>query len=106
MGKGVGDELTQIVRDELEFWKATGPRLKQGWWDEIDQPETEGLRNRYGRVYTALYSLRKLGFSGCKDIVIEFRDFWRSLPQLDDKSGLNQIGDECDKILNTLKRET
>ena len=104
-GEKVGDELTQIVKEELEFWKATGPGLKEGWWNEIDQPETDALRNRYGRVYAALYSLRKLGFSGCKESIIEFRDFWRSLPQLEDKSGLNQISEECDKILNSLNRE-
>lgn len=102
-GEKIGDELTQLVKVELEFWKATGPILKEGWWNKIEDPETEILRNRYSRMYTALSSLKKLRFDGCRETVIELRDFWRSLPQLDDKGGLNQISEECDKILSALE---
>jgi hypothetical protein len=101
-GDEVADELIAIVTEELGFWKETGPRLKHGWWNDINKPETEVLRNRYARVLEALYSLRKLRVASCKEVVTEFRDFWRSLPQLDDKSGLDQMSEECDKILREL----
>lgn len=101
-GMKVADELTQLVSYELDFWKVTAPKLKEGWWNQINEPETESLRDRYMKVYRALNSLKKLRFTGCRDIVIEFRDFWRSLPQLEDKSGLDQMTEECDKILEGL----
>jgi len=101
-GEVVGDELTQVVKEEMEFWKTKGAQLKQGWWNEVNKPETGVLRNRYGRVLEALYSLRKLKFAGCREVVTEFRDFWRSLPQLEDKSGLNQMSEECDNVLRGL----
>jgi hypothetical protein len=101
-GDEVADELIAIVTEELGFWIETGPRLRHGWWNDINKPETEVLRNRYSKVLEALYSLRKLKVASCKEVVTEFRDFWRSLPQLDDKSGLNQMSDECDKILRAL----
>ena len=101
-GDEVADELTTVVREELTFWKETGPRLRHGWWNDINELETEVLRNRYSKVLEALYSLRKLKVASCKEVVIEFRDFWRSLPQLEDKSGLNQMSEECDKILLAL----
>jgi len=98
-GDKVADELTTIVRDELGFWRATAPSLSTEWWNGGDDTEREMLRNRYSKVLEALYSLRKLRTVGCKDVVIEFRDFWRSLPQLEDKRGLTQMSEACDKIL-------
>jgi hypothetical protein len=102
LGDEVTEELIAIVREELGFWHETGPRLRHGWWNDINKPETEVLRNRYSKVLEALYSLRKLNAVSCKEVVTEFRDFWRSLPQLEDKSGLNQMSEECDKILRAL----
>ena len=100
-GEKVADELTNIVKDELEFWKVTGPRLSNEWWNMGE--EREMLRNRYSKVLEALYSLKKLRAVGCKDVVTEFRDFWRSLPQLEDKRGLTQMSEACDKILSELR---
>ena len=102
-GEKVADELTNIVKDELEFWKVTGPRLSSEWWNGGNDTEREMLRNRYSKVLEALYSLKKLRAIGCKEVVTEFRDFWRSLPQLEDKRGLTQISEECDKILSELR---
>ena len=101
-GDEVADELIAIVREEFGFWKETGPRLRGDWWNDINKPETQVLRDRYCKVLEALYSLRKLRVASCKEVVTEFRDFWRSLPQLEDKSGLNQMSEECDKILRAL----
>jgi hypothetical protein len=101
-GDEVADELTSIVKGELEFWKDVGPRLRVGWWNDINNPETEVLRNRYSKILESLYSLRKLKTPGCKEIVTELRDFWRSLPQLEDKSGLTQMSEACDKVLEVL----
>lgn len=34
---------------------------------------------------------------------MHLRDFSRSLPQLNDPSGLNQIAEECDKLIGQLQ---
>jgi hypothetical protein len=101
-GERVRDELTGLVREELEFWKVIGATLEEGWWSNIPQPGTYRLHDRYGRVFESLVALRKLKFPGCKEVVTEFRDFWRSLPQLEGKGGLHQITEVCDDILREL----
>jgi hypothetical protein len=65
-------------------------------------PELEVLRNRYSKVLEALRSLGKLKAAGCREMVTEFRDFWRALPQLEDSSGLDQMSRECDSVLAAL----
>jgi len=101
-GEKVGDELTAVVRKELEFWRAIGPTLQEGWWNDFPQLERFRLRDRYGKVFESLAALRKLKFPGCREVVTELRDFWRSQPQLEDKGGLNQMSQECDEILREL----
>ncbi|HLX64286.1 MAG TPA: hypothetical protein VKX17_23640 [Planctomycetota bacterium] len=99
-GVKVGGELSAILQGELKFWRATGPKLKTGWWNE--STDVDPLRSRYGKALHSLYALKKIRFAGCKSVVTEFRDFWRSLPQLEDKSGLNQMSEECDNVLQSL----
>jgi hypothetical protein len=104
-GEQIGDELVRIVGEELQFWKETTPKLKKGWWNGSGKTETENLRNRYGRVDYALTALRKIKFANCKEIVTEFRDFWRSQPVLEDNSGLDQMSKECDSILAEISHQ-
>ena len=102
-GQEVGEELTAVVGEELDFWKATAPGLRPGWWNEMNRPETETLRERYSKLYQALNGLQKLRYAGSREVVTELRDFWRSLPQLDDRSGLNQMSEACDAVIGKLK---
>ena len=104
-GKSVGAELTEIIRDELLYWKVNAPRLKDGWWNQIDDPETQVLRGHYMKLYQSLRSLNTLEFADAKAVVTELRDFWRSLPQLEDRSGLDQMSKECDNFLLKISRE-
>jgi hypothetical protein len=62
------------------------------------------LRDRYGLVLWALRGLAEVRCAESKKVVTEFRDFWRSLPQLEDKSGLNEMSQECDRVLAGLKK--
>jgi hypothetical protein len=39
-----------------------------------------------------------------REAVAVFRDFWRTLPQLDDRDGPSELSRECDRVLATLKR--
>jgi hypothetical protein len=103
-GTAVGAELTQIVIEETKFWKRTAPKIKPGWWSgkELQWSHVEALRNRYGKLLQALYALQRMKYSGSKNAVIQLRDLWRSLPQLEDKSGLDQMSQECDNVLKAI----
>lgn len=103
-GTSVGAELTSLVETETKFWKETAPKLKQGWWNGtgVQEAERQTLQNRYSKVLSALYALKKMKYPECKRAVTQFRDFWRSLPQLEDKSGLTQMSEECDNVLQAI----
>ena len=105
-GESVVPELTAIVEEELAFWKKTAPELKQGWWNGkgLEWNQVDPLRDRYSVVLEVFYTLRKIRSPASRTSVQNFRDFWRSLPQLEDKSGLNQMSEACDKVLKALPR--
>lgn len=103
-GESVGTELTDLVVVETKFWEQTGPKLKPGWWNGtgMQWSEIETLRDRYSKLFAALNVLEQTKYPKCQKAVIRLRDFWRSLPQLDDKSGLDQMSKECDNVLEGL----
>ena len=107
VGKGdVGPDLTAVVERGLEFWRLTGPGLKKGWWNGKGFDSWEDavpLRDRYMEVYRALLALRKRPYRESEKVVTQFRDFWRSLPQLEE-IGLNQMTQACDDLLRELDR--
>lgn len=101
-GKAVGGELNRRLERDLAFWVRTGPTLSRGWWNEDPTPSSP-LRNRYGQTYRLVYGLEQTGYPGALNTAIKLRDFWRSLPQLDDPSGLSQMVEECDKLITLLQ---
>jgi hypothetical protein len=102
-GTAEGTDLTaRLVRD-LEFWRTVGPQLQQGWWNDDPTPESP-LRNRYGQTLELIRGLDAIQFPGALSTGIALWDYWRSLPQLDDPTGLNQISQECDKLIHDLQR--
>jgi hypothetical protein len=105
-GMAAGSDLKAIVERELAFWKKEGPNLKVGWWNGggLNDEKCERLRNRYSVALQALRGLAEVRFDDSKKVVREFRDFWRSLPQLEDRSGLNQMSQECDRVLSRLQK--
>ena len=100
-GRSVGPELTALIGSELSFWRKTAPRLRQGWWNGTGLPwaKVQGLRDRYSTLYSALIALARIKYQGDAKVVAELRDFWKSQPQLEDKSGLYQMTKTCDSIL-------
>ena len=104
-GADIAPKLTELLTQDLAFWKTAGPSLKPGWWnsDGLTTEQQYQLRLRYGRTYATLTALRDLRFAGAEETVAALRDFWRSLPQLGD-IGNDQIGRECDVVLYELPR--
>ena len=97
-GKAVGDELNRRFERDVAFWERTGPSLRQGWWNEDPTPNSP-LRNRYGQTYRLVVGLEKIHYAGALNTAIELRDLWRSLPQLNDPSGLNQMAQACEALI-------
>ncbi len=106
VGPAAGPFLTSVVEREFEFWKKTGPTLQKGWWNGKGLAWNSGrpLRDRYVIMLSALVALAGIDYPKCVPVVTEFRDFWRSLPQLEDKSGLDTMSQACDLILLALDR--
>ena len=98
--------LVELIDGELTFWKETAPGLPVGWWNGTggDAIRQEYLRSRYGRVVQAVFALDRNPDPRAAEVVTNLRDFWRSLPQLDDRSGLNQISESCTSQLKKLSR--
>jgi hypothetical protein len=105
-GKDVGRELTIMLEQELAFWQKTGPQLPLGWWNGGGLPwaEVERLRNRYSVTLEAVRGIGVARYREGQKVVTTLRDYWRSLPQLEDRSGLDQMSQECDRLLAALEK--
>ncbi len=103
-GESVVPELIAMLEKELSFWRKTAPELKRGWWNGkgLEWDDVELLQDRYSVVREILYALRRIKSPACRSAVRDFRDYWRSLPQLEDKSGLDQMSKACDAVLEAL----
>ena len=101
-GKAAGEELNARFREALSFWRATGPTLSPGWWNQDVTPHAP-LRERYGQTIQLIRGLELTHYSAALSTAIQLRDLWRSLPQLNDPSGLNQMVEECDKLVDELR---
>jgi hypothetical protein len=97
-GKAGGDELNRRFERDVAFWERTGPSLRQGWWNEDPTPNSP-LRSRYGQTYRLVVGLEKIHYAGALNTAVELRDLWRSLPQLNDPSGLNQMAEACEALI-------
>jgi hypothetical protein len=101
-GAAEGSDLTARLGRDLEFGRTVGPQLHQGWWNDNPTPESP-LRNRYGQTLELIRGLDGIQFPGALRTAAALRDFWRSLPQLDGPTGLNQMSEECDKLIHDLQ---
>jgi hypothetical protein len=103
-GQDAGNELDGLLRQNLDFWRSTGPTLKNGWWNQDATPDTP-LRVKYDETIELVRALDHERYSPATRTAAELRDFWLSLPQLNDPSGLDQMVEECDLLVRHLKAE-
>lgn len=97
-GAEAAPELIGVLEQELALWKRIGPDLKVGWWNDLSKETAElsALRAHYSRSYAALGALKTMRDPRSREVVLAFRDLWRSLPQLGTH---DQILRECDLVL-------
>jgi hypothetical protein len=101
-GAATGAELTRILEAELAYWKAEGPRLKPHWWNgggDISWEKVETLGDRYCKSLATIRCLGAVRHAGSKKSVKAFRDYWRSLPQLNEVSQMVEV---CDEVIEKL----
>ena len=97
-GRSVGEELHTRLQQNLAFWKSVGPSLSRDWWNEDANPPSP-LRQRYSQTLQLIVGLEQVHYSPALHTVKNLRDFWRSLPQLNDERGLDQMAVECDRLI-------
>lgn len=97
-GESVGEELDRRLQKQLTFWRATGPTLSLGWWNQDPTPHAP-LRDRYAQTLELVRALERVHYRPASITAGQLSNFWRSLPQLNDPSGLNQMASECDKLV-------
>jgi hypothetical protein len=102
-GEMVGEELNGRLQKEIAFWQETGPSLQQGWWNQNAKPDAP-LRLRYGQTIQLIRGLQHTQYLPALATAVQLRDFWKSLPQLNDPSGLDGLAKECDSLVNHLKQ--
>jgi uncharacterized membrane protein SirB2 len=64
------------------------------------------LRNQYSRTLAYVYALEKRHITQARKSLDKFRRFWRSLPHLNDPSGLNQMSEACDLAIKAIDKNT
>ena len=101
-GKAVGEDLNGRLRQELAFWRSTAPSLPQGWWN-ADPRIHAPLRDEYGKTLELVVAIREIHYEPALASVTQLRDFWRSVPQLHDPTGLTQMVEECDNSIRRLR---
>jgi hypothetical protein len=101
-GELVGEELNSRLQKELAFWQATAPSLSPGRWNQDPTPHAP-LRERYMQTFQLILALARTHYTPASITATQLGGFWRSLPQLNDPSGLNQIAEECEKLVNHVR---
>jgi len=102
-GESVGEELERRLQEQLTFWQATGPTLSLGWWNQDPTPHAP-LRGRYAQTLELVRALERVHYRPASITAGQLGNLWRSLPQLDDPSGLSQMVTECDQLVDKLRR--
>ena len=103
-GESVGEELNRDLQEQLQFWQATGPTLSLGWWNQDPNPHAP-LRDRYVQTLELVRALGRAHYRPASNTAEQLGNLWRSLPQLDDPSGLSQMATECDQLVKNLRAD-
>lgn len=97
-GESVGEELNVRLQEQVKFWQVVAPTLSVGWWNQDASPHAP-LRERYTQTWELVLALERLHYKPASTTAEQLGNLWRSLPQLNDSSGLDQMVAECDKLV-------
>jgi len=104
-GVDAGPSLLRILKRDLHYWCKTGPTLPAGWWNgkDVAAKDRVRLQQRYSRTLAAVRALARVQYREAAATTKQLADFWRSLPQLHDKSGLDQMTEEAEAASKSLR---
>jgi hypothetical protein len=102
--EAVGPVLTEVMMQELAFWKCKGPTLNVEWSIGVDRAELVCLCHHHAKVAATLCLLESLRYEGCRTVVTELRNLWLLLPQLRAED-FHEVIDRCDRLLSELPQE-
>jgi hypothetical protein len=97
-GESVGEELDVRLQEQVRFWQATAPTLSVGWWNQDANPHAP-LRERYSQTWQLVLALERVHYPPAVTTAGQLGALWRSLPQLNDPSGLDEMASECEKFV-------
>lgn len=101
-GAAIGLELARRFLHEVAFWESTGPSLTMGWWNRDAAPDAP-LRLQYMQTFELIIGLQQTLDKDALAPAERLRDLWVAHPALDDPSGLNQMSQECEKLIALLE---
>jgi hypothetical protein len=102
--EAVGPVLTEVMMQELAFWKCKGPTLNSNWAVGVDEDELDCLRCHHAKVNETLWLLKDLRYEGCRTVVDELQNLWLLLPQLRVED-FDEVIRRCDQLLSGLPQE-
>lgn len=105
-GRDVDDILVQGFKQEILLWEKLGPSLQCGWWNGTGLDWNDVLRHRdnYGRTLAYITAFQSRPLESAREALDQFRRFWRSLPQLEDPSGLTHMSEACDAAIRRIEK--
>ncbi|HEX7154958.1 MAG TPA: hypothetical protein VF618_26010 [Thermoanaerobaculia bacterium] len=92
-GSVAREELIHVVAEAHRFFRANAPRLRRGWWNDVDDPRNRELRDRYSHLHAALHALQKVDVADAHPIA-ELCKFWPAVPP-PGKDGRSQVAEVC-----------
>lgn len=100
--ESVVPELDSRLKQETQFWRITAPSLPRNWWNQDPTPHAP-LRERYTLTLQLILGLERTRYKPALNTATDLGNLWRSFPQLNDPSGLDQMAKECDKLAESLR---
>ena len=101
-GEAVSGNLAARLQREIAFWEATGPTLRQNWWNDDAEPPSP-LQTKYSLTLELVRALTESPSEGALLPAERLHRLWISLLQLNDPSGPNQMAEESQHLIDVLQ---
>jgi hypothetical protein len=72
--EAVGPVLTEVMMQELAFWKCKGPTLTVDWSLGVYEDELDCLKRHHAKVRETLCILKDFHYEGCRTVVTELQN--------------------------------
>lgn len=96
-GKDAVPELHEMLKAELAYWKAVGPKLANDWW--LADPATNEPWKRFGKLGSLVSVYEDCPTPAYRETVVAVRDLLRTIPAVDKDARIGNLSDLCDRVL-------